>query len=188
MRYFPACTLIRAGRVAAPGALALLLIAGCAGPNGSGGTYGSSGSKNDSSPSAGASNSIKTNKGDLGTYLTDQSGRTVYMFASDSPGKSTCDGACATAWPPLTTDDVATASGGAKSNQLSTITRSDGQTQLAYGGHPLYYFVNDAQAGDVNGQGNNGFNAKWWVVAPSGEPITKAKASATPEQPGDGGY
>lgn len=188
MRNFPARTLIRAGRVAAPGALALLLVAGCASSDGSGGSYGSSGSENDSSASAGASKSIKTHEGDLGTYLTDQSGRTVYMFASDSPGKSTCDGACAKAWPPLTTDDAATTSGGAKSDQLSTITRSDGQTQLAYGGHPLYYFVKDARAGDVNGQGSNGFNAKWWVVAPSGKPITKAKASAKPEQPGGGGY
>src|SRR6185437_6876130 len=36
----------------------------------------------------------------LGTYLTDQKGRTLYIFTSDSANKSNCTGGCAAAWPP----------------------------------------------------------------------------------------
>src|SRR5882724_2437175 len=39
----------------------------------------------------------------IGTYLTDGAGRTLYRFDNDSanPPKSTCNGDCAVAWPPL---------------------------------------------------------------------------------------
>src|SRR6266700_1231697 len=39
----------------------------------------------------------------LGTFLTDQAGRTLYMYTRDSVGISNCYDACAAAWPPLTT-------------------------------------------------------------------------------------
>ena len=39
----------------------------------------------------------------LGKVLADGSGRTLYLFEKDKGRKSTCSGACATAWPPLTT-------------------------------------------------------------------------------------
>ena len=67
---------------------------------------------------------------------------------------------------------------------LATITRSDGSKQVAYGGHPLYYFAGDSATGDTNGEGVDGFGAKWWVVSPSGASITKASGS----QGGGGGY
>ena len=37
----------------------------------------------------------------VGTVLTSVSGLTLYRFTKDSPGTSTCTGACATIWPPL---------------------------------------------------------------------------------------
>ena len=123
---------------------------------------------------------IETHTGSAGTFLTDGSGRAVYMFAKDGTDKSACDGACASAWPPVTTSGSPVASGGAKSSDLGTLTRSDGTKQVTYDGHALYYFAGDSSAGQTNGQGVNGFGAKWWLVAPSGAIITGTGAGAAP--------
>ena len=37
----------------------------------------------------------------VGTVLTTASGLTLYRFTEDSPGTSSCSGACAKIWPPL---------------------------------------------------------------------------------------
>lgn len=58
------------------------------------------------------------------------------------------------------------------SSDLGTVKRSDGSTQVTYKGHPLYYFAGDSGAGQTNGQGSNGFGAKWWLVSPAGSSIT----------------
>ena len=50
--------------------------------------------------------------------------------------------------------------------------RKNGAKQVAYMGHPLYYYVADTKPGAVTGQGSNQFGAKWWLVAPSGSAIT----------------
>jgi quercetin dioxygenase-like cupin family protein len=39
----------------------------------------------------------------LGKILVDAQGRTLYLFEKDKGARSTCFGACASAWPPLTT-------------------------------------------------------------------------------------
>jgi predicted lipoprotein with Yx(FWY)xxD motif len=64
------------------------------------------------------------------------------------------------------------AGAGVQASLLGTTTRTDGKVEVTYAGHPLYYFVKDKAAGDVTGQGINGFGALWWVVAPSGASIT----------------
>ena len=92
---------------------------------------------------------------------------------------SACSGACAGAWPPVTTTGTVTASGGAKSSDLGTITRSDGTKQVTYDGHPLYFFSGDSGPGTASGQGNDGFGAKWWLVSPSGSDVTSAVSAFT---------
>jgi hypothetical protein len=77
-----------------------------------------------------------------------------------------------------------TAGGDAKASDLGTITRSDGTKQVTYDGHPLYYFSGDSAAGQVNGQGSDGFGAKWWLVSPAGTQITSADSASSP---GSGG-
>lgn len=37
---------------------------------------------------------------------------------------------------------------------------------MTYNGHPLYYFSEDKTKTSFLGQGNTGFGAKWWLVAP----------------------
>ncbi len=78
----------------------------------------------------------------------------------------TCTGACAAAWPPLTTSGTAMAGGQASSAHLGTITRSGGVKQVTYGGHPLYYFVRDTGSSVALGQGVKAFGGSWYVLAP----------------------
>ena len=111
---------------------------------------------------------ITTHAGSAGSFLTDGSGRAVYLWSKDTMNKSACTGACAGAWPPVPASGTLTASGGAKTSDLGTITRSDGSKQATYDGHPLYFFAGDSGPGQLTGQGNDGFGAKWWLVAPSG--------------------
>jgi predicted lipoprotein with Yx(FWY)xxD motif len=117
---------------------------------------------------------IKAVTGRDGTYLTDASGRALYMWVGDDPGKSNCSSDCARAWPPVVTASASAprASGDARPANLGTITRSDGAKQVTYKGHPLYYFVVDSGPGTTKGQGSSSFGARWWLVAPSGAAIT----------------
>jgi len=98
---------------------------------------------------------------------------TLYMFASDHGKVSTCYGACATVWPPLTTTGSPKAQGGAEASKLGTIKRTDGTTQVTYAGHPLYYYTPDTTEEDATGQGSTSFGALWWVISPSGKVITR---------------
>ena len=103
----------------------------------------------------------------------------MYLWVKDTGDMSNCSGACAGAWPPVTTTGTATASGSAKASDIGTITRSDGTKQVTYDGHPLYYFSGDSGPGTASGQGSDGFGAKWWLVAPTGSDVTAAVTSFT---------
>ena len=82
-----------------------------------------------------------------------------------------CSGACAQAWPPLTTTTTPKASGAVKASLLGTTKRADGSREVTYAGHPLYYFAGDSTPGQTTGQGSNSFGSPWWVVAPAGKAI-----------------
>jgi predicted lipoprotein with Yx(FWY)xxD motif len=130
-------------------------------------------------PAAAKGVSISTASGPNGTYLTGAGGRALYLWVADSGGMSSCSGACAKAWPPLTTKGKPLAGKGVTASDLGTIKRSDGSTQVTYKGHPLYYFIDDKSAGSTNGQGSDAFGAPWWIVSPSGTAITKGGASSS---------
>ena len=137
-----------------------------------------------SSSSAGAAASgggtvITTAKSSAGTVLTNGSGKAVYLWVKDTGDMSNCNGACAGAWPPVTTTGTPTAAGSAKASDIGTITRSDGTKQVTYDGHPLYYFSGDSGAGSATGQGSDSFGAKWWLVTPAGSDVTASVSSFT---------
>jgi len=105
----------------------------------------------------------------LGQVLVDGAGLTLYLFLADSGTNSTCNSsACVQYWPPVLTTGAPQAGTGVSASLLGTTARQDGTTEVTYAGHPLYYFISDKKAGDVSGQGINGFGAPWYVVAPSG--------------------
>jgi predicted lipoprotein with Yx(FWY)xxD motif len=126
-----------------------------------------------STPHPAATTLITTKHGKLGTVLAYGSKKlTVYLFEGDKRGASSCTGACASAWPPVTGKPHA--SSGAVSSDLGTITRADGSTQVTYKGHPLYTFVKDKDDGDAYGEGTKAFGAEWYALAPSGNKVDES--------------
>ncbi|MDP9841501.1 hypothetical protein [Streptosporangium lutulentum] len=107
----------------------------------------------------------------IGKILVGEGGRTLYLFEKDKDGKSACSGPCAQAWPPFVTSEKPKAENGVKENLLGTVKRDDGETQVTYNGHPLYYYIKDQKAGDTTGNDVNGFGAEWYAVHPNGEKV-----------------
>ena len=114
---------------------------------------------------------VKTLRTKLGRILVDARGRTLYLFEKDKGATSSCDGACASVWPPLTTGGKAKAGPGVTAAKLGVTKRTDGMTEVTYGGHALYTYAGDQKAGDVQGQGLDQFGAEWYVLAPGGHKI-----------------
>src|SRR5690349_22142579 len=118
--------------------------------------------------SSGAPATVGVANSNLGSILVDSTGRTVYLFKADVGTNSACTGACATAWPPLLAKGKPTAGTGLTASKLGTITRSGGNRQVTYNGHPLYLFIQDQKPGQTTGQGVTAFGAPWFALTPSG--------------------
>jgi len=105
-------------------------------------------------------------------HLTDPSGRTLYWYTKDTTGVSNCSGGCLTVWPPFIASGSPSLPAGVPGT-ISTITRSDGSSQVAYDGMPLYYFSKDAAPGDTAGQA---VGKIWYVVPPTAGPLAPPAA------------
>lgn len=182
-------SLIALPKIAAALAIAVLIAAavGCGGNDSepgstsSGGSaygYGGGGStkeaptKNASTPAtatSGAAAVSTANVPKLGRVLVDSRGFTLYDFHKDNGAQSSCYGACAEAWPPLTTGGSARAAAGAMASKLGTTERSDGTTQVTYAGHPLYTYTGDSKPGETNGNDVDAFGGEWYALQPNGQ-------------------
>lgn len=112
-----------------------------------------------------------------GAMLIDAEGMTLYLFTPDTTaGESTCVEGCAVNWPPLAPSDAMALPEGVP-GELGTIDRADGSQQVTYNDIPLYLYVADRAAGDVNGEGVGGV---WFVVHPG------AELGNYPAAPGEG--
>ena len=114
---------------------------------------------------------VKIARSPFGRILVDSKGITLYDFVKDSHGMSSCYGACAALWPPLTTSGKPIAGPGVRASLLGTTKRNDGKREVTYNGHPLYYFVSDRRPGQTTGQGLNQFGGPWWVLSAPGKEI-----------------
>lgn len=103
---------------------------------------------------------MTTNAADLGNYLVDGQGKTLYYFTKDGPGFSTTKGQVAVNWPSFYTGKIEVPAG-LDASDFGSITRDDGMMQTTFKGWPLYYFVKDMVAGDIKGQK---VNDVWFVV------------------------
>jgi len=129
--------------------------------------------------SGGVAFTVKSsNNASLGTTIVvNATGKTLYRYRDDTKNTVKCTGACAASWPPLlvAAGKKPVAGTGVSASKLGTVKRSDGKTQVTYGGYALYLFSGDTKAGQANGQGLEG---EWHAVAPSGALVTKAAAAA----------
>ena len=121
--------------------------------------------------------SLRTTK--LGPILVNARGHTLYMFAKDRNGKSSCSGSCAKFWPPSLQRGKATAGPGVKKSLIGTTKRSNGSVQLTYNKHPLYTFALDKKSGQTNGEGQLAFGARWYAVSGKGTAVVKASPPPT---------
>ncbi|RNF40378.1 hypothetical protein [Planococcus salinus] len=117
-------------------------------------------STNESSGESAGSLMLLENE-EVGSYLADSEGMTLYYFANDEPDMSNCTGDCLVNWPAFTAQDFEVPEG-FDENDFGTITREDnGEEQVTFKGYPLYYFINDEEQGDANGEG---LNDAWYIV------------------------
>lgn len=154
-------------------ALVLLAVAGCGGGGGDSGASGGDSGGDSGQQSAAAGTTLDVSDSDFGQILVDGDGMTLYMFEPDEGGKSTCEGDCLAAWPPV--EGPAEAGQGVDSSLLGTTKAPDGTTMATYNDWPLYYWAKDQQPGDVTGQA---VNDVWWVIGPDGEPIEQRPSAS----------
>ncbi|WP_229325017.1 hypothetical protein [Streptomyces sp. UNOC14_S4] len=117
----------------------------------------------------------------LDPVVVNGAGFTLYRFDKDTanPSKSTCNGDCASTWPP-----VVVAPGGkvfldgVDKAKAGTVKRDDGTLQVTVGGWPVYRFSKDTKPGETKGQGVGG---TWFGVTPDGK-----KAGGTGGSTGSG--
>jgi predicted lipoprotein with Yx(FWY)xxD motif len=149
---------------------ALLIVAACSSAGGASTAPSSAPSTAAASPGASTAGGevyeVTVATGSMGVYLAGEDGKTLYTFAPDSANTSTCLDTCAGKWPPFTIASGDTLKAGAGvTGTLATFARPDGSMQVAYNGVPLYYYGDDAKAGDTKGEGVGG---KWYVASPTG--------------------
>src|SRR3954469_7557653 len=121
-----------------------LIISGCGGASGSSYSAPKAPSKSPGTGSAGGGGPLDVaTDPKLGKIIVDAKGRTLYDFVIDKGTMSVCYGACASLWPPLTTQTKPTAGPGVKAGLIGTTKRTDGTTEVTYAGHPLYYYAPD---------------------------------------------
>ncbi len=107
-----------------------------------------------------------------GRVLVDARGQSVYLFDKDESGESYCNGACAAVWPPLETSVAPQAGAGVAGGALGTMKRDDGDLQVTYRGHPLYYYAADASTpGKTKGEDIEQFGSSWYLVGSHGQPV-----------------
>jgi len=157
--------------LAVAGAMVLAACGGSSTSSSSGSAVGYGAPAAGSAGGSGAASVVGTKTGSLGTFLVDGKGRALYLWEADHGSTSTCTGACAQAWPPLTITGPPKASGAVRGSLLGTTKRADGSREVTYAGHPLYLFAGDSRAGQTTGQGSTGFGAPWWVVTPAGKAL-----------------
>ena len=115
---------------------------------------------------------------DAGAYLTDGEGRALYLLEGEPTDSSTCYDACATEWPPfVAAGGTATADAPeVQGNLIGSITRRDGQRQVTYAGHALYYYHDDEGPGQATGHDVTDQWGEWYLVTPAGEHLEEGGA------------
>ena len=113
---------------------------------------------------------IVTATSQFGDILFDAENQAIYLFGAEDSTTPGCYGECAVAWPPVLTDGDPRAGGAIDPKLLGTTRRSDGSTQVTYGGHPLYYYAHEGP-GEVTCHNVDEYGGLWLVVQPDGAAV-----------------
>ena len=113
--------------------------------------------------------------------LVTAQGMSLYIYTPDKKNQSVCYSACAKFWPPLLVPSGTALPSVTTSLSLTfgPAKRSNQTEQCAFGGAPLYTFLHDKKAGDLNGQGVGGI---WWAVVVSAGSPASALVKTSPAQ------
>jgi predicted lipoprotein with Yx(FWY)xxD motif len=124
--------------------------------------------------SAGGSATVQVKSTSLGKILVNSKGLTLYMWKKDKQGAKTsaCTGSCLALWPLVTVSGKPTAGPGVSKSKLGTI-KVGGKNEVTYNGWPLYTYAPDTAPGQTKGQAISVPPPAWYVLSPSGNPITK---------------
>jgi len=115
---------------------------------------------------------IVADESDFGRVLFDANGQAIYVFEIDGPDQSNCTSEeCVKAWPPVLTEEDPTAGAGVDAGLLGTIRRDDGTLQVTYDERPLYFYE-DEGPGEIKCHNVDLHGGVWWVVTPSGDPVS----------------
>jgi predicted lipoprotein with Yx(FWY)xxD motif len=109
----------------------------------------------------------------FGNFVVDGSGRSVYALIGTRGGSgiNRCSGPCLGVWPPVPAPAAPTVGSGLSPAGLRAVSGFAG-AQMSYSGWPLYYYHHDMRPGDTNGQGVRDQWGTWYLLRPSGEPLT----------------
>ena len=154
-------------------AAAALVLAACS--NSTTSTPPAGGGTSSSGAAGGTSTVQVASSPQYGSILADSQGKTLYLYEQDTSKTSACTGPCVALWPALTATGAPTAGAGLNASLLGTATQADGSSQVTYNGHLLYLFSGDANAGDVTGEGVEGF----FVVSSTGDKVAAAMAKSS---------
>ena len=119
---------------------------------------------------AGAQPTVKIADTLVGPLVVNKSGRTVYMFVRDKPGKDLCHtiSGCEKDWPPVTTVGTPVAGPGVKKSLLGTIPYKGSLREVTYKGHPLHTYRFDTSNGSVLNIGLVQYGGAWYALNPKG--------------------
>ena len=120
-----------------------------------------------SSPPAATGTAVTTADSEFGVMLFDTGNQAIYLFDKETDGVPACYDDCAANWPPVLTDGAPQAAGQVRGDLLGTAPRSDGTTQVTYGGHPLYFYAHE-DPGQVLCHDVDDYGGTWLVVTPEG--------------------
>lgn len=102
-----------------------------------------------------------TVSGTAASVLTTTEGLTLYYRTSDTLS-SVCSGRCAATWPPLLLNSGRPTATPTVQGELAVRSDINGR-QVIVGGHPLYTYSGDTQAGEASGNGVGGI---WFAATP----------------------
>jgi predicted lipoprotein with Yx(FWY)xxD motif len=122
-----------------------------------------------SSSPAPTGTTIVTGDSEFGVMLFDDRNQAIYLFDAETDPTPRCYDECAADWPPVLTDGSPQAAGQIDAGLLGTTQRTDGTTQVTYGGHPLYFYAHE-DPGQVLCHDVDEYGGTWLVVTPSGTP------------------